>query len=157
MVWVVSKCGFGTWTCFALLPTMTLQRHDTFWVNISNSICVLFMMPQFELRHCNSCLYENAIVLKMIWTELRSRNVSFIISISPTFSDSRRVAAFVVFLEFRDDPFEIRNQPHPTLQRGNTFWNEFSLIPEYYSWGCHSVIPILNLTLLCEPSIMRLK
>ena len=44
MVWVVAKCGFRTWPCFALLPTMTLRRNDTFWVAISNSICVLLMM-----------------------------------------------------------------------------------------------------------------
>ena len=59
MVWVVAKCGFRTWTCFALLPTMTLRRNDTFWVffffpthffshtfwvALSNSICVLLMM-----------------------------------------------------------------------------------------------------------------
>ena len=157
MVWVVAKCGFGTWTCFALLRTMTLQRHDTFWVTISNSICVLLMMPQFELRHCNSCLHENAIVWKLIWIQLRSQNVSFIISVSPTLSDSRQVAAFVVFVHFRVDPFEIRHPPHPTLQRGNTFLTEFSLIPEDYSCGCYSVIPTLNLTLLCQPSITRLQ
>ena len=44
MVWVVAKCGFRTWPCFALLQTMTLRRNDTFWVAISNSICVLLMM-----------------------------------------------------------------------------------------------------------------
>ena len=118
---------------------------------------VSYWWCQFELRHCNSCLHENAIVWKMIWIELRPQNVSFIISVPPTLSDSRQVAAFVVFFQFRVDPFEIRHPPHPTFQRGNTFLTEFSLIPEDYRCGCYSVIPTLNLTLLCQPSITRLK
>lgn len=108
-----------------------------------------------SLRHCNSCLPENATVW-MIWIVFFSISKCVIFNLSiANLLDSRQVATPVVFFQYHVDPLWNMPSNPPTPPHTHTlvdviqsFFMELGLFPEDYSCGCNSVIPTPNLSLL---------